>query len=94
MDMAHALSQTCRYTGHYREFYSVAQHSVHVAQELIAAGNSPEYCLWGLMHDASEAYLADLAAPVKRFIDGYRKLEENLMLIEFLAEVIDKRAAS
>lgn len=62
-DIAHALSLKCRYTGHCREFYSVAQHSVLVSRMV-----EPPDELWGLMHDAAEAYLPDVARPIKRAI--------------------------
>jgi 5'-deoxynucleotidase YfbR-like HD superfamily hydrolase len=61
IDIAHALSQQCRWTGHTSEFYSVAQHSVMVA-DLVT---NPEWKLHALLHDASEAYLCDIAKPVK-----------------------------
>ena len=76
-DIAHALSNQCRFTGHTREFYSVAQHSVLVSYEC-----DPEDALWGLLHDASEAYLSDIARPIKRFTDwgdGYGDVEASLM---------------
>lgn len=61
-DIAHSLSLQCRFTGHCREFYSVAEHSVRLSYIV-----PPYDALWGLMHDASEAYLMDLARPIKRY---------------------------
>ena len=75
-DIAHALSQICRFTGHTREFMSVAQHSVHCAALV-----TPELALTALLHDASEAYLADIARPVKLdpdFGPFYRTAETRL----------------
>ena len=75
-DIAHALANTCRFTGHVKSFYSVAQHSV-----LVSCVVPPEHALWGLLHDASEAYLADVARPVKMHptMDGYREAEKRIM---------------
>lgn len=64
-DIAHSLSQQCRFLGHTRRFYSVAEHSVRVALLLADWGEDVETQRWGLLHDASEAYLVDVPTPLK-----------------------------
>jgi hypothetical protein len=75
-DIAHSLSLQCRYTGHCTRFYSVAEHSVYVSWM-----QKPENALWGLLHDASEAYLTDITRPLKPFLTGYKMYEDNLMRV-------------
>lgn len=72
-NIAHALSMLCRFGGHSREFYSVAQHCVRVARSL-----PPELWLEGLMHDATEAFLGDMVRPVKHKLEEYKKLEDRV----------------
>lgn len=72
-DIAHALSLQCRYNGHCKEFYSVAQHSVQVC-DFLDFGN-PRIRLFGLLHDAAEAYLGDMIKPLKEEIPLYKEYE-------------------
>jgi hypothetical protein len=60
LDIAHALGNIARFTGHTRKFYSVAQHSIMVSKIC-----KPENALYGLLHDGSEAYISDLSRPIK-----------------------------
>lgn len=64
-DMAHALALKTRFTGHTLLFYSVAQHCVLVSWWLESQYGSRELAQWGLVHDAYEAYMPDIASPVK-----------------------------
>ena len=77
-DIAHALANVCRFTGHTKQFYSVAQHSVEVATRL-----PPELQAAALLHDASEAYLTDLPRPIKQRPEFkfYREAEERLQRV-------------
>ena len=62
-DIAHALSLLCCFTGHTKEFYSVAQHSV------LCASRAPhKYAMHALLHDAHEAYVGDMNSPLKRLL--------------------------
>ena len=78
IDIAHALSLICRGNGHIRFFYSVAQHSIACAEEAIARGYSKNVVLGCLLHDGSEAYLADITRPVKKHLHKYLEVEEVL----------------
>jgi len=79
-DIAHALSMVCRFTGHVSRFYSVAEHSIHVAYHIEAETGDRALALCGLLHDASEAYLCDVARPVKRMPEmaAYREAESRV----------------
>ena len=63
-DIAHSLAHQCRYTGHTREFYSVAQHCVLMAENPELPGDP----MAKLLHDADEAYIGDIAKPWKRLL--------------------------
>jgi uncharacterized protein len=64
-DIARALANQCRFGGHCRVFYSVAQHSVIVSELVEQRGGDTEDAFAALMHDASEAYLGDMPHPLK-----------------------------
>ena len=85
-DIAHGLSMQCRYNGHVPRFYSVAQHSLAVA-ELVPDPNA-------LLHDAAEAYLGDVIRPVKRALlsSGYARMESAFM--EVIRRALAVRAPS
>lgn len=70
--IAAVLSKICRFGGHTKRFYSVAQHSVLVASLL-----PPEFAFEGLMHDAHEAIIGDITTPMKRVAPGLAVIDER-----------------
>ena len=73
-DIASALSKLCRFTGQVTNFYSVAQHSCYV-HDLVTSNNR----LWGLLHDASEAFIGDVSSPLKHLLPEYCGIEAKIM---------------
>lgn len=80
-DIAHALSMLCRANGHFPAFYSVGQHCVNCMREAEARGYSRRVQLACLLHDGSEAYLADVTRPVKKALPRYLEIEEPLQAL-------------
>lgn len=74
-DIAHALSNTCRFNGHCAEFYSVAEHCVRGAGVLMP--NKPAAYAF-LLHDATEAYYSDVPSPLKQYMPEYQMAEAAL----------------
>ncbi len=92
-DISHALSLMCRGNGHLNHFYSVAQHSVNCCKEAKMRGYSNKVQLICLLHDASEAYLADIIRPVKPHLENYLEIEERLQTViykKFIKEEVTK----
>lgn len=69
-DIARGLAMQCRFNGHIRRFYSVAEHSVRVSRWLLYQCGPGEILIaqQGLLHDAAEAYVGDLIGPMKALL--------------------------
>ena len=72
--IAHALSLQCRFNGHVKHLYSVAQHCCHVSNAL-----PREFRLQGLLHDAAEAYIGDIVSPFKDQFPEIQKMEDEIL---------------
>lgn len=82
-DIAHALSMMTRAGGHFPEFFSVAEHCIQCCKEAMARNYNAYLCLICLLHDGTEAYLADVTRPVKQNMTMYIQIENQLMDVIF-----------
>lgn len=89
-DIAHALSYTCRYNGHCHTYYSVAEHSCHMAEYFAnkyagSTGNNRKRAVkltdMALMHDATEAYIGDMTRPLKSLMPAFQEYENKLWAV-------------
>jgi hypothetical protein len=76
VDIAVGLSRESRFNGQTKEPYSVAQHSVLVSRIV-----PQEHALWGLLHDASEAYVKDLTYSIKSLLPEYKVIEHRILRV-------------
>lgn len=67
-DLATSISHLCRFNGHVRRFYSVAEHSVRVARILADRGHPTGIVRQGLIHDLHEAVCGDMPSPTKKVL--------------------------
>ena len=92
-DIAHSLSLMTRANGHCRHFFSVAQHSINCLLEAQSRGYNRRIQLACLLHDAAEAYIADIPRPVKHRLAGFAEIEDRVISVVFqkfgLTEITD-----
>ena len=97
-DIAHSLSLMTRANGHLFQFFSVAQHSINCALEAASRGLGRRVQLACLMHDAAEAYIADIPRPVKHRLNGFAEIEEKISDAVFakygLSDLSDEETAA
>lgn len=72
-DIASAVSNVCRFSGHLPRFYSVAQHLVNTSRIV-----SPDLAFTALMHDTAEAFTNDLPTPLKWALPIFKELEVRI----------------
>ncbi|HCE28458.1 MAG TPA: hypothetical protein DET46_06555 [Comamonadaceae bacterium] len=91
-EIAHALAQINRYTGHAARPYSVAEHSLLVCDLVQAAGFDCHAQMAALLHDAHEAFCGDAATPVKQVLGVAWMAFENTQAL-LVREAFQIRAA-
>lgn len=77
-DIAHSLSQLCRYNGHTKRLYSVAEHSCHLSDWIMRHGGTPQDGLTALHHDDAEYVIGDMARPLKVTMPQFKAAEAVL----------------
>ena len=78
-DIAHSLGMQCRYGGHTREFYSVAEHCTLLSDYAATELGDARLAAWLHFHDAPESVCQDLVGPAKRVLIDYRGYERGVV---------------
>lgn len=90
-DIAHHLALINRYTGATQVPYSVAEHSVRMSYLTVGVP------IINLLHDSAEAYLSDIASPIKKGLGwginesylSYKDAESNVL--KYIGETLGVR---
>lgn len=77
-DIAGALSKICRFGAQCDYFYSVAEHSIHCAEQAAKDGLPLDTQIAVLMHDATEAFCGDMVKPLKVMLPEYSEVERRV----------------
>jgi len=83
-DIAHGLAFNCRWNGHTKRYYSVAEHCLRMSTNV-----NSSLKLTALFHDAEEAYWGDIIRPLKEIIKI--KSPDVLIKMEELRKIIYKK---
>lgn len=83
VDIAHHLSNTCRFSGATSQFYSVAQHSIIMANMAKKHRLDDKTILQCLLHDAAETYMGDLSTPLKGMFPMFKAIENGILKLIF-----------
>jgi 5'-deoxynucleotidase YfbR-like HD superfamily hydrolase len=73
-DIAHGLAYQCCPNGQIRHYYSVAQHSMLVAQQVPS-----QHSLAALLHDGAAAYIGGISRPLRSLMPGFHLIEKRIM---------------
>lgn len=78
-DIAHSLSNICRFNGHVKKFMSVAEHSYNTSLLI-----PQEWALHALLHDGIEAYIGDITTPLKQHINGWKAYDNKIKKLIYI----------
>jgi len=81
IDIAINLSRIVRFNGCLNRSYTVGMHSLYVEEAARFNGHSPEERLQVLLHDAAEAYIGDIVAPLKSLFPRIKEMERNILRV-------------